>query len=92
MSFHMQKKLLGLQRNQIFNQGIYLFIYFFERGGGGVQSDLESCAYLWENLATPLDYRIKLRVLCGARSYLSLAAWLGNESACIFIYPKKHSN
>ena len=44
MSFHMQKKLLGLQRNQIFNQGIYLFIFL--RGGGGVQRDLENCAYL----------------------------------------------
>ena len=32
MSFYMQKKLLGLQRNQIFNQGS-----FFEGGGvGGV--------------------------------------------------------
>ena len=29
MSFHMQKKRLGLQRNQIFNQGI-----FWEGGGG----------------------------------------------------------
>ena len=45
MSFHMQKKLLGLQRNQIFNQGIYLFI-FLRGGGGGVQRDLENCAYL----------------------------------------------
>ena len=35
MSFHMQKKLLGLQRNQIFNQGIYLFIFL--RGGGGAK-------------------------------------------------------
>ena len=43
MSFHMQKKLLGLQRNQIFNQGIYLFIFL---RGGGVQRDLENCAYL----------------------------------------------
>ena len=41
----MQKKLLGLQRNQIFNQGIYLFI-FLRGGEGGVQSDLESCTYL----------------------------------------------
>ena len=31
MSFYMQKNLLGLQRNQIFNQGS-----FFEGGGGGV--------------------------------------------------------
>ena len=29
MSFYMQKKLLGLQRNQIFNQGSFF-------GGGGV--------------------------------------------------------
>ena len=51
MSFHMQKKLLGLQRNQIFNQGSFLW------GGGGwcgVQSDLENCVYLWTILATPL--------------------------------------
>ena len=45
MSFHMQKKLLGLQRNQIFNQGIYLFIYFFERGGGG-------CKAIWRVVLT----------------------------------------
>ena len=32
MSFHMQKKRLGLQRNQIFNQGIF---FFFFLGGGG---------------------------------------------------------
>ena len=30
MSFYKQKKLLGLQRNQIFNQGS-----FFKGGGGG---------------------------------------------------------
>ena len=32
MSFHMQKKRLGLQRNQIFNQG---FFFSFFLGGGG---------------------------------------------------------
>ena len=47
MSFHMQKKTLGLERNQILNQGRF----FVGRGGGGgggagVQSDLENCAYL----------------------------------------------
>ena len=36
MSFHMQKKLLGLQRNQIFNQESF----FFGGGGRGVQSSL----------------------------------------------------
>ena len=50
MSFHMQKKLLGQQRNQIFNQGIF----FWGGGGGGVESDLENCACLWKILATPL--------------------------------------
>ena len=34
MSFHMQKKRLGLQRNQIFNQGIF-FSFFWGGGGGG---------------------------------------------------------
>ena len=29
----MQKKRLGLQRNQIFNQGIFFFFFFL--GGGG---------------------------------------------------------
>ena len=44
MSFHMQKKRLGLQRNQIFNQGF--FFSFFLGGGGGErgQSYLENCA------------------------------------------------
>ena len=48
MSFHMQKKTLGLERNQILNQGRV----FWGGGGGegaGVQSDLENCAYLWKN-------------------------------------------
>ena len=36
-----RKKRLGLQRNEIFNQGIFL--------GWGVQSYLENCAYLWKN-------------------------------------------
>ena len=36
----MQKKLLGLQRNQIFNEERFL-----GGGGVGVQSDLENCAY-----------------------------------------------
>ena len=36
------KKRLGLQRNQIFNQGSFL-------GGEGGQSYLENCAYLWKN-------------------------------------------
>ena len=31
MSFHMQKRFLGLQRNQIFNQGSF----FREAGGEG---------------------------------------------------------
>ena len=46
-----RKKLLGLQRGQIFNQG-KLFRFVFLGGGGGGwrgQSDLENCAYLWKN-------------------------------------------
>ena len=34
MSFHMQKKRLGLQRNQIFNQENFFFFFFFFGGGG----------------------------------------------------------
>ena len=34
MSFHMQKKRLGLQLNQIFNQGIFFFFFFWGGGGG----------------------------------------------------------
>ena len=49
MSFYMQLKLLGLQRNLIFNQGS-----FFEGGGGRGrwgcgQSDLENSVYLRKN-------------------------------------------
>ena len=41
----MQKKRLGLQRNQIFNQGIFFFFFFFGGGGGERgQSYLENCA------------------------------------------------
>ena len=55
MSFHTQKKTLGLERNQILNQGRFL------RGGrdgegAGVQSDLENCAYLWKNPGYVPDY------------------------------------
>ena len=35
MSFHMQKKRLGLQLNQIFNQGIFFSFFFLGGGGGG---------------------------------------------------------
>ena len=42
--FHMQKKRLGLQRNQIFNQGIFL------GGGGGVGVG----AKLFRELCVPL--------------------------------------
>ena len=31
----MQKKRLGLQRNQIFNQENFFFFFFFFGGGGG---------------------------------------------------------
>ena len=44
MSFHMQKKTLGLECNQILNQG--RFLGGREGEGAGVQSDLENCAYL----------------------------------------------
>ena len=44
MSFHMQKKTLALERNQILNQG--RFLGGGEGEGAGVQSDLENCAYL----------------------------------------------
>ena len=47
MSFHMQKKTLGLECNQILNQG--RFLGGREGEGAGVQSDLENCAYLWKN-------------------------------------------
>ena len=56
MSFHLQKKLLGLQ---IFNQGRFLLLGGGGgRGGGtGMQSDLENCAYLWKNPAyAPWNY------------------------------------
>ena len=39
----MQKKRLGLQLNQIFNQGIF-FSFFFFGGGERGQSYLENCA------------------------------------------------
>ena len=39
----MQKKRLGLQRNQIFNQGTF-FLFFFLGGGGRGQGYLENCA------------------------------------------------
>ena len=42
----MQKRLLGQQRNQIYNQRI---LFFLGEGGGGGESDLENCAYLWKN-------------------------------------------
>ena len=48
MSFYMQKKLLGLQRSQIFNQGSFFFEEVGGRWGGG-QSDLENSVYLWKN-------------------------------------------
>ena len=41
----MQKKTLGLERNQILNQGRF-FGGGEEGEGAGVQSDLENCAYL----------------------------------------------
>ena len=48
MSFHMQKTFLGLQRNQIFNQGSF---FFREAGGGGRwefggAKRFGNCAYL----------------------------------------------
>ena len=52
MSFYMQLKLLGLQRNLIFNQGS-----FFEGGRGRWgcgQSDLENSVYLRKNPGQPL--------------------------------------
>ena len=52
----MQKKLLGLQRYQIFNQGRFFLFFFFWGGGGG------GCKAIWrivriseKILATPLN-------------------------------------
>ena len=53
MSFHVQKKLLGLQRNQIFNQGIY-FVFFLVRGGGSAKRFGELCLPLKKPGYAPL--------------------------------------
>ena len=54
MSFHLQKKLLGLQRYKIFNQGRFLLL----GGGGGGRG----CKAIWrivrtseKILSTPLE-------------------------------------
>ena len=41
----MQKKRLGLQRNQIFNQGTF-FLFFFWGGGKGAKLFEELCVAL----------------------------------------------
>ena len=46
----MQKKRLGLQRNQIFNQGI--FFSFFGGGGGGGQGERGGKA-IWRIVRSP---------------------------------------
>ena len=53
-----KKKLLGLQRNQIFNQGS-----FFVGEGLGVQSDLENCGYFWKNPGYAPDSKEKQMML-----------------------------
>ena len=42
----MQKKRLGLQRNQIFNQGIFFFFFFWGGGGEGAKLFRELCVAL----------------------------------------------
>ena len=61
MPFHMQKKILGLQRNQIFNQGSFF------SGSGGV--GVGGCKAIWrivptseKILATPLFSKIDINM------------------------------
>ena len=61
MSFHMQKKLLGLQRNQIFHQGI-CFFWWGWRKGEGLQSYLENCRYLTRDMCFPGTEHISLGI------------------------------
>ena len=65
MSFDMQKKLLGLQRNQIFNQGRLFFVCLFVLWKGeGRAKRLENCAYLWKNSGyAPVDIYIAMLIL-----------------------------
>ena len=47
MSFHLQKKLLGLQRYKIFNQGRFLLL-----GGGGGGGGGRGCKAIWRIVRT----------------------------------------
>ena len=49
----MQKRLLGQQRNQIYNQRI---LFFLGEGGGGVKAIWRIVRISEKILATPLNY------------------------------------